>query len=123
MYFLFYFKLQKESCKGYGSGVNFIQYKNPFVYEKCSELNCISSCVLLSAIRFGRIPQSEKQRLKAEQDVSGKEEHKCQQPDMRSLARQMHEAYLKHFHMNKAKARVFLTGKTSTPVRKSALND
>ncbi|KAL0195531.1 hypothetical protein M9458_009103, partial [Cirrhinus mrigala] len=66
-------------------------------------------------IRFGRIPQSEKQRLKAEQDVSGKEEHKSQQPDTKSLARQMHEAYLKHFHMNKAKARVFLMGKTSTP--------
>jgi len=70
----------------------------------------------LTAIRFGRIPQSEKQRLKAEKDVSGKEEHQSLQPDTRSLARQTHEAYLKHFHMNKAKARAFLTGKTSTPV-------
>ncbi len=70
----------------------------------------------LTAIRFGRIPQSEKQRLKAEQNVSGKKQHESQQPDTKSLARQMHEAYLKHFNMNKAKARVFLTGKTSSPV-------
>ncbi len=95
-----------------------------FVYGTLSVAACMSlhlvSLILcvwggLTAIRFGRIPQSEKQRLKAEQDVSGKEQRESQQ-DTKSLARQMHEAYLKHFNMNKAKARVFLTGKTSTPV-------
>ncbi len=79
-------------------------------------LYCVCVWGGLTAIRFGRIPQSEKQRLKAEQDVSGKEQHESKQLDTKSLTRQMHEAYLKHFHMNKAKARVFLTGKTSTPV-------
>lgn len=62
------------------------------------------------------MPQSEKQRLRAEQVIDRKEEHETEQPDAKSLARLIHEAYLKHFHMNKAKARAFLTGKAGTPV-------
>lgn len=73
-------------------------------------------CLCRAAIRFGRMPQSEKQRLRAEQVIDRKEEHETEQPDAKSLARLIHEAYLKHFHMNKAKARVFLTGKAGTPV-------
>uniref|UniRef100_A0A671MQG3 Peroxisome proliferator-activated receptor alpha-like n=1 Tax=Sinocyclocheilus anshuiensis TaxID=1608454 RepID=A0A671MQG3_9TELE len=93
-----------------------IQKKNRNKCQYCRFRKCLAVGMSHNAIRFGRIPQSEKQRLKAEQDVSVKEEHESQQPDTKSLAKQMHEAYLKHFHMNKAKARVFLTGKTSTPV-------
>uniref|UniRef100_A0A671MUD0 Peroxisome proliferator-activated receptor alpha n=1 Tax=Sinocyclocheilus anshuiensis TaxID=1608454 RepID=A0A671MUD0_9TELE len=92
-----------------------IQKKNRNKCQYCRFRKCLAVGMSHNAIRFGRIPQSEKQRLKAEQDVSVKEEHESQQPDTKSLAKQMHEAYLKHFHMNKAKARVFLTGKTSTP--------
>ncbi|XP_016390427.1 peroxisome proliferator-activated receptor alpha-like [Sinocyclocheilus rhinocerous] len=92
-----------------------IQKKNRNKCQYCRFRKCLAVGMSHNAIRFGRIPQSEKQRLKAEQDVCGKEQHESQQPDTKSLARQMHEAYLKHFHMNKAKARVFLTGKTSTP--------
>lgn len=92
-----------------------IQKKNRNKCQYCRFRKCLAAGMSHNAIRFGRIPQSEKQRLKAEKDVSGKEEHESQQPDTKNLARQMHEAYLKHFHMNKAKARVFLTGKTSTP--------
>lgn len=65
------------------------------------------------------MPQSEKQRLRAEQVIDREEEHETRQPDAKSLVRLIHEAYLKHFHMNKAKARIYLTGKTSTPVSES----
>ncbi|XP_059361281.1 peroxisome proliferator-activated receptor alpha a [Carassius carassius] len=92
-----------------------IQKKNRNKCQYCRFHKCLAVGMSHNAIRFGRIPQSEKQRLKAEQDVSVKDEQESQQPDTKSLAKQMHEAYLKHFHMNKAKARVFLTGKTSTP--------
>ncbi|XP_042597231.1 peroxisome proliferator-activated receptor alpha-like [Cyprinus carpio] len=85
-----------------------IQKKNRNKCQYCRFRKCLAVGMSHNAI-------SEKQRLKAEQDVSVKEEHESQQPDTKSLAKQMHEAYLKHFHMNKAKARVFLTGKTSTP--------
>lgn len=71
------------------------------------------SALLFPAIRFGRMPQSEKLKLKAEM-VTGDREVEANQ---KTLARQIYEAYLKNFNMNKAKARTILTGKTSTPVR------
>lgn len=62
------------------------------------------------------MPQSEKLKLRAELQIPEKEERKTQLDDWKTLASQIHEAYLKQFHLNKAKARGFLTGKTSTPV-------
>ena len=38
--------------------------------------------------------------------------------DHNILVGQIHEAYMKNFNMNKAKARLILTGKTSKPVKK-----
>lgn len=74
------------------------------------------------AIRFGRMPQSEKLKLRAELQIPEKEERKTQLDDWKTLASQIHEAYLKQFHLNKAKARGFLTGKTNMPVsNKSSL--
>lgn len=73
---------------------------------------------LPAAIRFGRMPQAEKLKLKAEMVTGG--EREVEDPllaDQKTLARHIYEAYLKNFSMNKAKARTVLTGKTSTPVR------
>lgn len=70
-----------------------------------------------TAIRFGRMPQSEKLKLKAEMVTGEREVADPQIADQKTLARQIYEAYLKNFNMNKAKARTILTGKTSNPVR------
>lgn len=72
--------------------------------------------VFVIAIRFGRMPQSEKLKLRAELQIPEKEEKKIQLDDWKTLASQIHESYLKQFHLNKAKARGFLTGKTNMPV-------
>lgn len=74
-------------------------------------------CPLCTAIRFGRMPQSEKLKLKAEMVIGDREVEDPQLADQKSLAKQIYDAYLKNFNMNKAKARTILTGKTSTPVR------
>lgn len=63
------------------------------------------------------MPQSEKLKLKAEMVTGDREVEDPQLADQKTLARQIYEAYLKNFNMNKAKARTILTGKTSTPVR------
>lgn len=68
------------------------------------------------AIRFGRMPQAEKLKLKAESKRVEKEEMSPMLADHKILVRQIHEAYMKNFNMNKAKARLILTGKTSKPV-------
>ncbi|XP_028441630.1 peroxisome proliferator-activated receptor alpha b isoform X2 [Perca flavescens] len=68
-----------------------------------------------NAIRFGRMPQSEKLKLKAEMVTGDREVEDPQVADQKTLARQIYEAFLKNFNMNKAKARTILTGKTSTP--------
>lgn len=73
--------------------------------------------LLSAAIRFGRMPQSEKLKLKAEMVTGDREVEDPQVADQKTLARQIYEAYLKNFNMNKAKARTILTGKTSNPVR------
>lgn len=72
---------------------------------------------LSPAIRFGRMPQSEKLKLKAEMVTGDREVDDPRVADQKTLARQIYEAYLKNFNMNKAKARSILSGKTSTPVR------
>lgn len=73
---------------------------------------------LSAAIRFGRMPQSEKLKLKAEMVTGDREVEDPRVADQKTLAKQIYEAYLKNFNMNKAKARSILSGKTSTPVRK-----
>ena len=63
------------------------------------------------------MPQSEKLKLKAEILTGEREVEDPQIADQKTLAKQIYEAYLKNFNMNKSKARTILTGKTSTPVR------
>lgn len=82
-----------------------------------SRVSAIFLFLLSPAIRFGRMPQSEKLKLKAEMVTVDKEVVDPRVADQKTLARQIYEAYLKNFNMNKAKARSILSGKTSTPVR------
>lgn len=69
------------------------------------------------AIRFGRMPQAEKLKLKEESKVVEKEVEGPMEADHKILVRQIHKAYMKNFNMSKAKARLILTGKTSKPVK------
>lgn len=81
--------------------------------------HCLSPWLCLCAppaIRFGRMPQAEKLKLKAESKMVEKEVASPMLADHKVLVRQIHEAYMKNFNMNKAKARLILTGKTSTQV-------
>lgn len=84
----------------------------------------VFSCMLLflfPAIRFGRMPQAEKEKLLAE--FSSDMEHMHPEAaDLRALARHLYEAYLKYFPLTKAKARAILSGKTGdNAVRATAL--
>lgn len=63
------------------------------------------------------MPQAEKLKLKAESKMVEKEETSPMLADHKILVRQIHEAYMKNFNMNKAKARLILAGKTSKPVK------
>lgn len=72
------------------------------------------------AIRFGRMPQAEKEKLLAE--FSSDMEHMHPEAaDLRALARHLYEAYLKYFPLTKAKARAILSGKTGDNVVSSTL--
>ncbi|XP_009295973.2 peroxisome proliferator-activated receptor alpha b isoform X1 [Danio rerio] len=88
-----------------------IQKKNRNKCQYCRFQKCLSVGMSHNAIRFGRMPQSEKLRLKAE-ILTGERDV---EDDQKTLAKQIYEAYVKNFNMNKSKARTILTGKTSTP--------
>lgn len=63
------------------------------------------------------MPQAEKLKLKAECKMVENEVSSPMLADDRILVGQIHEAYMTNFNMNKAKARLILTGKTSKPVK------
>lgn len=79
-------------------------------------LMCIFVCLFpFPAIRFGRMPQAEKEKLLAE--FSSDMEHMHPEAaDLRALSRHLYEAYLKYFPLTKAKARAILSGKTGDNV-------
>lgn len=83
---------------------------------KCLDHLYISPCPIPTptpAIRFGRMPRSEKAKLKAEILTCEHDLEDSETADLKSLAKRIHEAYLKNFNMNKVKAQVILAGKTS----------
>lgn len=82
------------------------------VYVSLSALMCVSVRPFpFPAIRFGRMPQAEKEKLLAE--FSSDMEHlHPEAADLRALSRHLYEAYLKYFPLTKAKARAILSGKT-----------
>ncbi|KAM6937577.1 peroxisome proliferator-activated receptor alpha b isoform 1-T2 [Xenentodon cancila] len=92
-----------------------IQKKNRNKCQYCRFQKCLAVGMSHNAIRFGRMPQSEKLKLKAEMVTGEREVEDPHLADQKTLAKQIYEAYLKNFNMNKAKARTILTGKTSTP--------
>nr|WKA69983.1 peroxisome proliferator-activated receptor gamma [Lateolabrax maculatus] len=79
--------------------------------QYCRFQKCLSVGMSHNAIRFGRMPQAEKEKLLAE--FSSDMEHMHPEAaDLRALARHLYEAYLKYFPLTKAKARAILSGKT-----------
>uniref|UniRef100_A0A8C5HIK1 Peroxisome proliferator-activated receptor gamma n=1 Tax=Gouania willdenowi TaxID=441366 RepID=A0A8C5HIK1_GOUWI len=84
--------------------------------KTCPLCNRVCSLVFcFAAIRFGRMPQAEKEKLLAE--FSSDMEHMHPEAaDLRALARHLYEAYLKYFPLTKAKARAILSGKTGDNV-------
>ncbi|XP_051531613.1 peroxisome proliferator-activated receptor gamma-like [Myxocyprinus asiaticus] len=114
-----------EGCKGFFRRT--IRLK--LVYDHC-DLHCrihkksrnkcqycrFQKCLMVgmshNAIRFGRMPQAEKEKLLAEFSTDIDHMHP-ESADLRTLARHLYESYLKYFPLTKAKARAILSGKTS----------
>ncbi|XP_058287123.1 peroxisome proliferator-activated receptor alpha [Hylobates moloch] len=94
-----------RSCK--------IQKKNRNKCQYCRFHKCLSVGMSHNAIRFGRMPRSEKAKLKAEILTCEHDIEDSETADLKSLAKRIYEAYLKNFNMNKVKARVILSGKAS----------
>ncbi|XP_034433549.1 peroxisome proliferator-activated receptor alpha-like [Hippoglossus hippoglossus] len=89
--------------------------KNRNKCQYCRFHKCLSVGMSHNAIRFGRMPQAEKLKLKAESNMVEKEAESPMLADHKILVRQIHDAYMKNFNMSKAKAKLILTGKTSKP--------
>ncbi|XP_007229696.2 peroxisome proliferator-activated receptor gamma isoform X2 [Astyanax mexicanus] len=114
-----------EGCKGFFRRT--IRLK--LVYDHC-DLHCrihkksrnkcqycrFQKCLMVgmshNAIRFGRMPQAEKEKLLAEFSTDMDHIHP-EAADLRVLAKHLYESYLKNFPLTKAKARAILSGKTS----------
>ncbi|NP_001297312.1 peroxisome proliferator-activated receptor alpha [Anas platyrhynchos] len=90
-----------------------IQKKNRNKCQYCRFQKCLSVGMSHNAIRFGRMPRSEKAKLKAEILTGESYIEDSEMADLKSLAKRIHDAYLKNFNMNKVKARVILAGKTN----------
>ncbi|XP_028255745.1 peroxisome proliferator-activated receptor alpha-like isoform X2 [Parambassis ranga] len=97
----------ERSCK--------IQKKNRNKCQYCRFHKCLSVGMSHNAIRFGRMPQAEKMKLKEESKMVEKDVESPMKADHKILVKHIHEAYMKNFNMNKAKARLVLAGKTSKP--------
>uniref|UniRef100_A0A3Q3H2X9 Peroxisome proliferator-activated receptor alpha a n=1 Tax=Labrus bergylta TaxID=56723 RepID=A0A3Q3H2X9_9LABR len=114
-----------EGCKGFFRRTIRLKLE----YDKC-ERNCkiqkknrnkcqycrFHKCLSVGMSHNGKVFNTEaleKLKLKAESKVVEKEVANPLLADHKILVRQIHEAYMKNFSMNKAKARLILTGKTS----------
>ncbi|GCC21817.1 peroxisome proliferator-activated receptor gamma [Chiloscyllium punctatum] len=113
-----------EGCKGFFRRT--IRLK--LMYDKC-DLNCriqkknrnkcqycrFQKCLIVgmshNAIRFGRMPQAEKEKLLAEIS-SDAGQLNPESADLRALAKHMFESYNKAFPITKAKSRAIMAGKT-----------
>ncbi|KAL1020742.1 hypothetical protein UPYG_G00004080 [Umbra pygmaea] len=102
-------KLKYEHCERACK----ILKKNRNKCQYCRFQKCLSLGMSHDAIRYGRMPEAEKKKLVA--GLLG-EEPDPQHPggsDLKTLAKQVYEAYLKNLIMTKKKSRSILTGKTS----------
>lgn len=76
----------------------------------------------MTAIRFGRMPQTEREKLLGE---IAKEMEKIDKEDaeMRALGKKLYDSYVKHFPLPRSKAKAILSGKTGNQmVKKKNLN-
>ncbi|XP_068568401.1 peroxisome proliferator-activated receptor gamma [Cebidichthys violaceus] len=83
--------------------------------QYCRFQKCLNVGMSHNAIRFGRMPQAEKEKLLAEFSSDVVHMHP-EAADLRALARHLYEAYLKYFPLTKVKARAILSGKTGDNV-------
>ncbi|XP_020789565.1 peroxisome proliferator-activated receptor gamma isoform X1 [Boleophthalmus pectinirostris] len=83
--------------------------------QYCRFQKCLNVGMSHNAIRFGRMPQAEKEKLLAEFSSDVELLHP-EAADLRALSRHLYEAYLKYFPLTKAKARAILSGKTGDNV-------
>lgn len=74
---------------------------------------CVCVCVI-SAIRYGRMPEAERKKLVAGLLAEEQSVGKPGGSDLKTLAKQVNTAYLKNLSMTKKRARSILTGKTSS---------
>uniref|UniRef100_A0A8C8G9B8 Peroxisome proliferator-activated receptor gamma n=1 Tax=Oncorhynchus tshawytscha TaxID=74940 RepID=A0A8C8G9B8_ONCTS len=112
-----------EGCKGFFRRTMRLK----LVYDHC-DLHCrihkksrnkcqycrFQKCLLVGmshdAIRFGQMPQEEREKLLAEfMDVSPRSPESA---DLRALSRQLCLSYHRHFPLTKSRARAILSGKT-----------
>ncbi|KAB1263884.1 Peroxisome proliferator-activated receptor gamma, partial [Camelus dromedarius] len=87
------------------------------VYGVSTDCPVSESCLPIKpfrklAIRFGRMPQAEKEKLLAEIS-SDIDQLNPESADLRALAKHLYDSYIKSFPLTKAKARAILTGKTT----------
>ncbi|XP_041046812.1 peroxisome proliferator-activated receptor gamma isoform X1 [Carcharodon carcharias] len=88
-----------------------IQKKNRNKCQYCRFQKCLAVGMSHNAIRFGRMPQAEKEKLLAE--ISSDADHlNPESADLRALAKHMFESYNKSFPITKAKSRAIMAGKT-----------
>ncbi|TRY85104.1 hypothetical protein DNTS_023044 [Danionella cerebrum] len=80
--------------------------------QYCRFQKCLMVGMSHNAIRFGRMPQAEKEKLLLEFSLDAEQLHP-ESSDLRALARLLYESYLKYFPLTKAKARAILSGKSS----------
>ncbi|KAM4676942.1 peroxisome proliferator-activated receptor alpha [Discoglossus pictus] len=92
-----------------------IQKKNRNKCQYCRFEKCLRVGMSHNAIRFGRMPRSEKAKLKAEIQTCEQDLKDSQMADLLALAKLIYEAYQKNFNMNKVKARGILTGRGTNP--------
>ncbi|XP_034153380.1 peroxisome proliferator-activated receptor gamma isoform X1 [Esox lucius] len=78
--------------------------------QYCRFQKCLMVGMSHNAIRFGRMPQAEKEKLLAEFSTDMDTMHP-DAADLRNLAKLLLESYLKYFPLTKAKARAILSGK------------
>ncbi|XP_067907934.1 peroxisome proliferator-activated receptor gamma isoform X2 [Heterodontus francisci] len=88
-----------------------IQKKNRNKCQYCRFQKCLAVGMSHNAIRFGRMPQAEKEKLLAEIS-SDTDQLNPESADLRALAKHMFESYNKSFPITKAKSRAIMAGKT-----------
>ncbi|XP_051551179.1 peroxisome proliferator-activated receptor delta isoform X1 [Myxocyprinus asiaticus] len=94
-----------RSCK--------IQKKSRNKCQFCRFQKCLMLGMSHDAIRYGRMPVSEKRKLVAGLIAGEKSSQNSSGSDLKSLAKRVNNAYLKNLNMTKRKARNILTGKTN----------